>query len=62
MLEQKKAQLTVVVAKMEAAFYSVWFTNVYKIVQSHILKDSNFQSFSCWFAIRDLLLRIYAIN
>jgi hypothetical protein len=47
MLDKMKAQLTVVVTKMEAACYSKLFVNVYKIIQSHILKDSNFQNFSC---------------
>jgi len=62
MLDKNKAPLTVVVTNMEAACYSKLLVNVYKIIESHILKDSNFQNFSCSFAICDLLLRIYAIN
>jgi len=49
MLDKRKAHLTVVVTKMEAACYSKLFVNVYKIIESHILIDSNFQNFSCRF-------------
>jgi len=47
MLDKKKAQLSVVVTKIEAACYSKLYVNVYIIVQSHILKDSNSQNFCC---------------
>jgi hypothetical protein len=47
MLDKKKKKLTVVVTKMEATCYSKLFLNLYKVIQSHILKDSNFQNFSC---------------
>jgi len=62
MLDKNKAQLTVVAKNMEAECYFKLFVNVWKILESYILKDSNFLNFSCWFLIRDLLLRIYAIN